>query len=97
MPASRLSHAVGGVELGLGVLCLVFGALELFGIWRGGDKSDLAGFAFLGAVTLLPIGATAVLGGFAARRGWRAWYAYACLSVLTARAIVFALHTLLGL
>ena len=88
MPASRFAYAVGGVQLGLGVVCLAFGVLLVFaGLFPRGT-SDLAGIAFIGGVALLPIGATLMLSGFAARRGWRRWYWYAVLPLVTPLAMV---------
>jgi hypothetical protein len=86
-------YAAGSVELGLGLLCLVFGALGLFAYSQGGE---FGGSGLVIVLLFLPTGAAAVLGGFAARRGWRRWYAYACLPVLTAPATVVALHIWAG-
>jgi hypothetical protein len=91
--SSRLVYAVGSVELGLGLLCLVVGAIGLFAYSQGGH---LAGPGLGDALLFVPTGAAAVLGGFAARRGWRRWYAYACLPVLTAPATVVAMHIWMG-
>ena len=79
MAALRFAYGVGGVELGLGVVSL----------WRLGRSSYSPQLVScrqersppllrsLALSTLLPIGATLMLGGFAARRGWRRWYWYA--------------------
>ena len=91
--SSRLVYAVGTVELGLGLLCLVVVAFGLLVYWQGGH---ISGSGLVAVLLFLPTGAAAVLGGFAARRGWRRWYAYTCLPVLTAPGTVVALHIWMG-
>jgi hypothetical protein len=91
--SSRLVYAVGSVELGLGLLCLVVVAFGFLVYSQGGH---ISGSGLVTVLLFLPTGAAAMLGGFAARRGWRRWYAYACLPVLTAPATVVALHIWAG-
>ncbi len=94
MPASRFAYAVGGVELGLGVVFLAFDVLGVVaGLFPRGP-SESAVIVIIGGIALLPIAAALMVAGVAARRGWRRWYAYACLPVLTALAITVALQHL---
>jgi hypothetical protein len=90
MPSSRFAYAVGVVELGVGVVFLAFGVLGVVAGVFPRRPSEAAAIVAIAGIALLPIGASFMLGGTAARRGWRGWYAYACLPILTALAIAVA-------